>query len=390
MNLRSRRQCQLVAFCSCPLVLIALAYSFLGIKGTVHYSTFQILSGKGQVSYGNNDSASGIQTPPEEYFVRPRWEKKYFIYDCANGNCGGLGDRQEGIVGAFIISQMLSRKFKVKMLVPCDIGNFLQANKVDWILQSSEISDLKSSAYKRIDADAFKLRDKIAKSLDLEKEFPSDVTHFTVNQEMVNYLKLHPLFKSLRWAHNQTTTDIYNIVLRRLFRMKPEVQKRFDLYQSSARSNGRKLVCAHVRVRGNPTIPNDWYTPTPLNVSVVWNFLRQYNNSALYRMFVATDSQNVRQDAKRLFPDVIQDLEGNIVHVDRDNHAKDYACAGFGKVILDQQTMSSCDVFFMTDSGLGRIASMMRGTDKDLYCMASKSTYRKCSFSDKAFFPQFW
>ncbi|XP_071085444.1 uncharacterized protein [Haliotis cracherodii] len=369
------------------LVLIALVYSYI-IKGTLSENTFQVLTGK--VSYGYNDSGSVTQTPPEEYFVRPRWEKKYFIYDCANGNCGGLGDRQEGIVGAFIISQMLSRKFKVNMLVPCDIGNFLQSNQVNWILQSSEISGMKSSKYTRIDGDAFQLRDKIAKSLDLEKEFPSDVTHFTVNQEMVNYLKLHPLFKSLRWAHNQTTTDIYNIVLRRLFRMKPEIQKRFDLYQSSARSNGRKLVCAHVRVRGNPTIPNDWYTPTPLNVSVVWNFLRQYNNSALYRMFVATDSQNVRQDAKRLFPDVIQDLEGNIVHVDRDNHAKDYACAGFGKVILDQQTMSSCDVFFMTDSGLGRIASMMRGTDKDLYCMASNSAYRKCSFSDKGFFPQFW
>ncbi|XP_048247456.1 uncharacterized protein LOC124145140 [Haliotis rufescens] len=371
------------------LVLIALVYSYI-IKGTLSENTFQVLTGKVQVSYGYNDSASVTQTPPEEYFVRPRWEKKYFIYDCANGNCGGLGDRQEGIVGAFIISQMLSRKFKVNMLVPCDIGNFLQSNQVDWILQSSEISGIKSSKYTRIDADAFQLRDKIAKSLDLEKEFPSDVTHFTVNQEMVNYLKLHPLFKSLRWAHNQTTTDIYNIVLRRLFRMKPEIQKRFDLYQSSARSNGRKLVCAHVRVRGNPTIPNDWYTPTPLNVSVVWNFLRQYNNSALYRMFVATDSQKVRQDAKRLFPDVIQDLEGNIVHVDRDNHAKDYACAGFGKVILDQQTMSSCDVFLMTDSGLGRIASMMRGTDKDLYCMASNSAYKKCSFSDKGFFPQFW
>ncbi|XP_046559303.1 uncharacterized protein LOC124268378 [Haliotis rubra] len=331
-----------------------------------------------------------MPTIPEEYFVKPRWENKYFIYDCSHGNCGGLGDREEGIVGAYILSQILSRKFKVNMLVPCDIGNFLQSNKVDWSLQPSEINGLKSSRYKRLDHEAFKLREKIAKSLDLEKEFPSDVTYFTVNQEMVNYLKLHPLFKTLRWAYNQTTTDIYNIVLRRLFRMRPEIQERFDHFQISARDKGRKLVCAHVRVMNNPTIPGDGYRPTPLNVSVVWNFLSQYNNSALYRMFVATDSQKVRQDAKRLFPSVIQDLEGDIVHVDRDNHGKDYACAGFGKVILDQQTMSSCDVFFMTDSGLGRIASMMRGTDKGLYCMTSNSAYSKCSFDDKGLFPQNW
>ncbi|XP_046585398.1 uncharacterized protein LOC124292348 [Haliotis rubra] len=388
--LSPRRNWRLFALLTCALVLTALVYSNTGFKGLINENVVHGLRDKGKPSPESHHSGSEIQSIPEEYFVKPQWEKKYFIYDCSHGNCGGLGDRQEGIVGAYIISQILSRRFKVNMLVPCDIGNFLQSNKVDWILQPSEINGLKSSRYNRIDHEAFKLREKIAKSLDLEKEFPSDVTYFTVNQEMVNYLKLHPLFKTLRWAYNQTTTDIYNIVLRRLFRMRPEIQKRFDDFQTSARDKGRKLVCAHVRVRGNPTIPTDWHSPTPLNVSVVWNFLSQYNNSALYRMFVATDSQKVRQDAKRLFPSVIQDLKGDIVHVDRDNHGKDYACAGFGKVILDQQTMSSCDVFFMTDSGLGRIASMMRGTDKDLYCMAGNSAHSKCSFDDKGFFPQHW
>ncbi|XP_067668122.1 uncharacterized protein [Haliotis asinina] len=374
----------------CGLVLTAYVYLITGVKRPITKNVFHGLRDEAKPSLEYTPTGSKIESIPEDYFVKPRWENKYFIYDCSQGGCGGLADREEGIVGAYMISQVLSRKFKVNMLVPCDIRNFFQPNKVDWILQNSEINGLKSSRYKRLNEDAFELRQEIAKSLDLEKEFPSDVTYFTVNQDLVNYLKLHPLFKSLRWAYNQTTNDIYNIVLRRLFRMRPEIQKRFDDFQTLARDKGRKLVCAHIRVMKNPTIPGENHRPTPLNVSLVWNFLRQYNNSALYRIFVATDSQDVRQDAKKLFPSVIQDLEGDIVHIDLNNHGKDDKCGGFAKVILDQRTMSSCDVFFMTDSGLGRIAAMMRGTDKGLYCMTSNSAYSKCPFDDKGLFPQNW
>ncbi|XP_067668124.1 uncharacterized protein [Haliotis asinina] len=385
-----RQSPQHLALFMCALVLTALLYWNTGVKRPVNKSVFHELKDKDNASPKYRHGGSDVQYIPEEYFVKPRGEKQYFIYDCSNRGCGGLGDRQEGIVGAYIISQILSRKFKVNMLVPCDIGNFLQPKKVDWILQHSEINGLTSGRYRRINKEAFKLREQIAKSLDLDKEFPSDVTYFTVNQEMVNYLKFHPHFKRLRWTYNLTTSDIYNVVLRRLFRMNPEVQKRFDDFQTLVRDKGRKLVCAHVRLRGNPTIPTDRYRPIPINVRVVWNFLSQYNNSALYRIFVATDSQDVRQDAKRLFPSVIQDLEGDIVHVDLDNGGKDDTCAGVGKVILDQQTLSSCDVFFMTDSGFGRVAAMMRGTDKGLYCMTGTSAYRKCSFDDTGFFPQKW
>ncbi|XP_067682329.1 uncharacterized protein [Haliotis asinina] len=318
---------------------------------------------------------SRVPVTSEKDFPKPKYDKKYFIYDCSQRLCGGLGDRQEGILAAYLISQLMGRQFGVVLTIPCDITNFLDENDDKWMIPPGALTDLTVLPYKVLDEGAWKLRETIH-TMELENRFTQDVIFFNVNQEFVKYLMKLPRFRDLKWAQNKTAVDIYNIVLRRLFKLKPKYQEKLDNFQNSVRANGRKLVCAHIRLYRTATEDKDY-------VDKMFAFLRQYNDSAIYRMFVATNSETVKEQSRRMFPKVVVDIDGPIVHVDLDTGAK--ACEGFGKALLDQQILSTCDIFLMSYSGFGRVAAMLRGTDENLYSLEGK-----VSFKDTNFLPPRW
>ncbi|XP_046567125.1 uncharacterized protein LOC124275578 [Haliotis rubra] len=318
---------------------------------------------------------SRVPFTSEKDFLKPKYDKKYFIYDCSQQLCGGLGDRQEGILAAYLISQLMGRQFGVILTIPCDVTNILDENDDKWMIPPGSLTDLTVLPYKVLDRVAWNLRENIH-TIELEQRFTQDVILFTVNQEFVKYLMKLPRFRDLKWAQNKTAVDIYNIVLRRLFKLKPKYQEQFDNFQTSVRANGRKLVCAHIRLHQS-------ITEHKVYIDKIFDFLRQYNNSATYRMFVATNSEQVREESRRMFPKVIVDIDGPLVHVDMDTGGK--ACDGFGKALLDQQILSTCDIYLMSDSGFGRVAAMLRGTDDNLY-----SPDGKVSFNDANFMPPHW
>ncbi|XP_041349733.1 uncharacterized protein LOC121369005 [Gigantopelta aegis] len=323
---------------------------------------------------------------PEEYF-HSHLNDKYIIYRCdGNGLCGGLADREEGIVAGFLISQMVGRKFGIRFTVPCDISTFLQPNLVNWTVDTGNFRSFTMRRVEVIDHDAWKLREQMIK-MDLNVSYPEDVVYFKVNQEFIQYLLKNKHFKTLKWAVNLTVPEIYNVIYRRLFQLRPHLDQQFHKFQIRARARNRKLVCTQIRVWKNPTIPNDYDPGQRLDLNIIWDFLKQYNDSSKYSIFVSTDSEDVRKTGVRLFPDAIVDIGGNIVHIERSSGQQ--VCGGFAKVILDQLVLSTCDVLILTSSGIGRIASFVRGTSDELYC-TSKGKVERCSLSDPGYIPYGW
>ena len=322
----------------------------------------------------------------EQYFNIPL-NNKYIIFRCdGNGLCGGLADRLEGIVAGFLLSQMLGRKFGIRFTVPCELSIHLVPNIVNWTVDYGKLRGLPTRHVEIIDHAAWKLRDQMV-AMDLSKSYPEDVVYFKVNQEFVQYLMKNKLFKTVKWAQNLTASEIYNVVYRRLFQLHPKLAERFHQFQNRARRKNRKLVCTQIRVWRNPTIPNDYDPKKKVNVSVIWNFLKSYNDSSKYSVFVATDSEDVRKAGVRLFPEVVVDVGGKIVHIER-TYGKS-VCEGFSKVVLDQLVLSTCDVLVQTNSGIGRIASFLRGTSEGLYCMSGEKI-NPCSLTDPGYIPYRW
>ena len=72
-------------------------------------------------------------------------------------------------------------------------------------------------------------------------------------------------------------------------------------------------------------------------------------------IYIATDSDAVKEAAKSKFSKRFVYIHGRIMHIDK--MADDEECSGFHKVVSDFCVLSTCDVLLMTRSGFGRLAS---------------------------------
>ena len=90
------------------------------------------------------------------YFPEPQ-KNRYLIYICdGTMSCGGWGDRQRGMVGAFFLAIVTRRRFGIKMTSPCDLENFYQPNLVNWTISDSIVDSDYAKYINSIDNSDFK------------------------------------------------------------------------------------------------------------------------------------------------------------------------------------------------------------------------------------------
>ncbi|XP_046360507.2 uncharacterized protein LOC124138041 [Haliotis rufescens] len=292
---------------------------------------------------------------------------QYIVYRCdGTSACGGWADRQKGIVAAYLISVMTERKFKVILTVPCDIRTYLLPVKEDWRVHGNELQGIPSTNVVKMDSVAASFCDRLGKEK-LEDIFKSNVTYFNVNMECVQFLLRNPLYpRQLGWAKGMSVGEVYQVVWNSLFKLNQKTGNHLRTFRSQM-SRSKTLVCSQIRVGKSPTIPQDRVINTLEHVEAVWSFLKKYNDSNRYHIFLTTDSEQIRDIGRSKFPDVNLDLKGHIVHVDRTTG--NHVCDGLEKTLLDQIILSTCDVLIISESGFGRIAAFMRRTQDNLYCL---------------------
>ncbi|XP_067648976.1 uncharacterized protein [Haliotis asinina] len=297
---------------------------------------------------------------------------KYIIYEC-NSHCGGLADRQKGIVTSYIVSQMLKRNFGLFMKTPCEFSEFVIPNLVEWRIEEAKLKGRSQETIRAMDN--VRLGREMEHS-NLETMYDKDVTFYMGNRDYIPSLMKNPLFSSVKWAQNKSLHDIYRTAFSQLFRFAPKTQAKFDSFNAEAERASKQLICAHLRMGKSETIPRDHPRTTyrPDLETVVLFLKEQVKMAGSCRVFIATDSDEARVVFKRAFPEHFIATKGQIVHIGLTKGVD--ACSGMEKAILDEYILSTCDTLIMSKSGFGRMAAIVRGSDNGLFFATLKNITR--------------
>ena len=289
--------------------------------------------------------------------------RKFLVFVCSNGQmCGGWGDRQKGIISTYLLAMLMNRTFSIILDKPCDISQFLVPSEYNWRACSEYIQKIPRS---RANYSSIK-RVMTCNNLDNCKE--ERVIFINTNEIWIERLLKHPkAVQRIHWAQNKTIPEVSKIVLSKLFRPSIVLETAILKFTDKIRDR-QKLICSHIRTGKNPTMPNDnnRHFGVP-NVSAIFSFLKTYDDIGQYAIYVATDSENIRQLARTNFTNSLT-TSLPIVHVDRVRKQQtEVACEGLFAVLLEQHILSRCDLLLLTRSNMGAMAAYMSSTPQTLY-----------------------
>ena len=317
---------------------------------------------------------------------RDSWKKeidcknrKFLVFICSERHvCGGLGDRQKGIISTYLLAMLINRTFSIILDKPCDISQFIVPSEYNWRLCNEYIQNFPQTkgSYSNIN--------RLLSCNGLADCSRQKVIFINTNEIWIKEIINHPIAdKRIAWAINKTVPEVIRIVLAKLFRPS-DILETATLKFTNKLKDGQCLICSHVRTGKNPTIPNDEDRHFDVeDVNPIFNFLKNYDDKRKYIIYVATDYENIRQNAKtNLTNSLISNMP--IVHVDRVREDQaGIACEGLFAVLLEQNILSRCDLLLLTRSGMGAMAAYMSKKQQTIFIFYNENrTIFEVSFND--------
>ncbi|XP_076461653.1 uncharacterized protein LOC143294105 [Babylonia areolata] len=285
-------------------------------------------------------------------------KRKMLIYVCVDEQgCAGWGDRQRALVSMFLLAQVTNRRFGILLQTPCDVRNFYVPNMYNW---SVDWKDIEGRSQRLI----YPSRD--LPSWDINQKYPEDVLLARENGDCFRKIRSSPHYKPFipNWA-KKGYADYFQAGWNILMKPSPKVQRRLNHFLASVNFHNKTkpLVGVHMRMGKNPTNPHE--TSVFNNVSSLgplWLRLDEYVKNGS-QLFVASDSQEVRDISRKRFGKIHHDTAGVILHVGRQRHDA-RACQGFEDAVVDQLILSYCDILFISRGGFATRAAAMGGRVK--------------------------
>ena len=334
----------------------------------------------------------------------------YMVYLCEEEGqrCGGWADRQRGMLSIFLLAHVTGRTFKVDMRTPCNVSNFLQPAGRDWWSREDGMTD--GSVTVVDDMRRPVLPGLLQRGVDFNVKFPQDTVYVRTTRDLAPHLARSARYKAVlpSWARHASQATRFRLGWPLLASPSPSVSRRLNaLFQRMKRTNrthtqshvgadgdtplkfpvaenatgnatgvssgdrnkGYSLVCAHLRMGRNPSMPDDANVRNDADaVRMVFTFLQQLVERDHSYVFIATDDEGVRAAARRRFGVELLDQGGSILHIDRQGTLL-HACAAFETAILDQLALSQCDVLVMSHSGFSRHAAYLRHQHSGLFLL---------------------
>uniref|UniRef100_A0A0B7BA76 L-Fucosyltransferase n=1 Tax=Arion vulgaris TaxID=1028688 RepID=A0A0B7BA76_9EUPU len=306
---------------------------------------------------------------------------RYLIYRCDSGrlsHCGGLADRLKGMIAGYIIANITDRQFKAEILNPnCYLHQYIIPNLVNWSLSTSfhQSLDKIASDTKIVNLMNNKIiYNNIGNINFTELIGSSKYVYFRANLDYSQGFRHSHLHRDkLSWMEQVTPDQIQATIFKQLFSLSPRLQSRLqNLLAQELPTSKHKLVCAHVRMGKNPTLPTDYFTRlSSEHLPNVWKFIKHHSTSDFHKVFVMSDSAEVMNQSRlQEFGARLVLTPGVIGHVDIPaNLNTEDMCSATEKVIFDLHLLMNCDVLMISDSGLSRLAAYVRGSDEGLYCL---------------------
>lgn len=296
-----------------------------------------------------------------------RNHNKYLIYLCDRGKpCGGWGDRQRGVVNAFLLAHVTSRTFGLNMSLPCDVINLYVPNAVSWNISEDEIRGKSHLTINSIDDLSFH---EILRWIDFNAAYTEDVIFLRTNIEHFWAIRSNPHFEPLlpKWAKRSRFVffrESWNL----LVKPADHLQRHLDdvLHECHFYERTQPLVCVHVRVGVSKSNPRDSESRNDVReLGSLWTFLDSYVRNGSH-VFMATDSLEVRHLSRARLGSFHHDAGGTILHVDKQRTDPD-SCNGFESALLDQLVLTKCDILVTSNSMFSGRAAMIRGTNDNLF-----------------------
>ena len=299
---------------------------------------------------------------PSEYFSKyfPQIKTdRMMIYSCVNHLCGGWGDRIRGLYSVYILSVFQNRTFAIEIMKPCDIGEFLRPNILDWRVP---LNTLDSKTVSRAS-----LLDKRVPPLTVEeilaKVPDTDIVRVTFNMDFIDVFRFHERGKEkFAFLKHLFNSDIHKIIYKGLFKLTDSLEEELNHFFDN-KVGDHKLISAHIRVGDDGKI-----RLKKEDLDKIWDFLMQYRNKNNCKIFIASDRQYVKDNAHNLFGDQYVGFAEKVIHTDHVRLGNVTACQGHRLSILEHSVLARSDTLLVTSSGFGIEAAYLRSTPDNLYC----------------------
>ena len=328
--------------------------------------------------------------------------KRYLVYTCDDSQpCYGWGDRQRAVASLYMLAYLTGREFRLIMTSPCDVTNFYQPHRVQWVPQGDElITDniLTLNLVKNKN-----LTQSFRKSLetgDFNSKYPQKVIYVKGNKNIYRSVSQNKVYQAamegwrssadvFRWAWGELMSPRLSLLTRLEQTVGEDILVRRGIIQKSVLPPGNLtqtskslLLCAHVRYGENPDNPND-QPLTRFNMTdlpLLMEFLEKYDVDGDARLYVASDYGLIRDKFKERFGGKVLEGVGRVIHVDRDRRSP-WACEGFYVALLEQLILSVCDHLVITPSGFSKYAAYASNSTHPADMLyQSKFTQRKAGY----------
>ena len=302
-------------------------------------------------------------------------KRKFIVFMCLKKQeCKGWGDRQKGIISTFLLALLTNRSFVIMNNEPCELSNFLEPISYNWTNCFEYITTVPKSKTQTLEY--YNWYDSFQKSIpqtNFDAVLTKQVTFIRTNQIWIRAILAHPKAKdNIPWALGKTDREINKLVLVRLFRPRDALEQEIKTYMDKVRES-QQLVCSHIRIGRNPTIPHDTKRRDRTNVTSIFMFLKRFDIPSRYVIYVASDSQKVRKSVAGNFTSSFT-VGLPIVHLSRYyGKSVHIACQGFHALLLEQYILSKCDILILTRSGFGKMAANMSEKFQELYIFDSSN-----------------
>ncbi len=296
---------------------------------------------------------------------------KTMTYYCEN-NCGGWGDRLRGITSTYILSILLQRHFIIDMKYPCQLSEFIIPNLINWIPKNNFN---KQNNYLKLNSINSKYQAELysnISSINLIKFWSSyDNIILTTNKDYITPVLKNPFFKTIISKINiqlneSTQQDLFPFIFEILFKPTLIISQQLDsLLQKISFSSNHSIICMHIRIGQNPSIPKD--IKLPYRLSLIQDMIEFIDRNLSYlhsSIFVTSDSIKGLEYLQKYYGlNRILNINGPIIHIDRYNskiQSNELIYQGFLKVIADFYFLGECNIILMPRSGFSDWANRRR------------------------------
>ena len=299
---------------------------------------------------------------------------KFVVYDCLADHCGGWGDKQTGIIAAYLLAKVMRRRFVIQAGA-CDISKFFIPNEYNWKLCQDFISSVPAARTLTFDfynnPNEYKT---LIDNLDPQK-FPLTQVMFIRTNQLWNDLILSNIQRAEvdKASSGKTVSKVSERVLGMLFKPVDDVQIGINDFRKQL-VDRKKLVCADIYGNKPYTELRDMKSDTGIHASaidVISAFLNIFNNPSKYSMYVASSSKAVIDHYKGM---ILNDVKIESLINDNDNPPEkaETECKELFTEFLEQIILKECDILLLTNSNLGKIAAYTSRKVQSLFYFIDK------------------